>query len=32
MAVVESVLIWVLLTRVTTVEGEVGKVLRGHLD
>jgi hypothetical protein len=32
MAMVESVLVRVLLTRVTTVEGEIGKILRGHLD
>jgi hypothetical protein len=34
MAMIESVLSWVLLphTRVTTIEGEVGKVLGGHVD
>jgi hypothetical protein len=32
MTVIESVLIRVLLTRVTAIEGEVGEVLRGHGD
>jgi hypothetical protein len=33
MAMIESILSWVLLhTRITPIEGEVGKVVRGHLD
>jgi hypothetical protein len=34
MTVIESVLSWVLLphTRITAVEGEVGEVLRSHVD
>lgn len=32
MTVIKSVLVRVLLTRVTAIEGEVGEVLRGHVD